>query len=304
MIVPALQRLDHAVAVRARAQSICLEQAVDGDGVAPVPGVEAPTRHPVGDEGQGLERRISHVCQPVMPAPRSRLPAARSSAHCCSVASNSVDPVALAHCTGKRRERVVADVGRLIVLRPPLHGGLDRRREPLPLGLDLCGVAIDELRQHLAAEDLDRLHDVLVLVAAGLQHEDHLIDAGLLEATEVLADLIRRADTAAQSGGVTRGLLGTEHVDACGGGDRVGVVTLRGSALDVLRPHVGLARLVLAEHVEVTERVAEEVGAFGAAADRLVLVVMHHHRADTGDLRIDAEADGPALLGERALVLR
>ena len=64
-----------------------------------------------------------------------------------------------------------------------------------------------------------------------------------------------------------------------------------------------LAGLVLAEHVEVAERVAEEVGAFGAAADRLVLVVVQHHRADAGDLRVDAEADRMALLGERALVL-
>ena len=41
-------------------------------------------------------------------------------------------------------------------------------------------------------------------------HEDHLVDAGLLVAPEVLADLVGRADRAAQARGVARGDLGAE----------------------------------------------------------------------------------------------
>ena len=170
-------------------------------------------------------------------------------------------------------------------------------------GGDLRLVAVEELGQDLATEDLDRLHDVLVLVAAGLQHEDHLVDAGFLESTEVLAHLGRRADAAAQPGRVACRLLGAECVCLDRSGNRVGVVALRSTTLDVLRPHIGLAGLMVAEDVEVAERVAEEVGALGATTDGLVLVVVQHHRADTGDLRIDVEADRVALLSEGALVL-
>ena len=43
-------------------------------------------------------------------------------------------------------------------------------------------VALRELGQHLAAEQLERFHDVLVAVLAGLEAEDHLVDAALLVA--------------------------------------------------------------------------------------------------------------------------
>ena len=58
-------------------------------------------------------------------------------------------------------------------------------------------VAVRELGQHLLPEELERFHDVLVLVLAGLVAEDHLVDAALLVAQQVLADLVGRADRAA-----------------------------------------------------------------------------------------------------------
>jgi hypothetical protein len=154
---------------------------------------------------------------------------------------------------GERREGVVADVGSLVHLGPAGHRGLDRRSQPLGLGGHLRLVALGELGQHLAAEQLDRLHDVLVAVPSGLEHEDHLVDAGLLEPPQVLAHLGRRADAAAQAGGVAGRLLGAEPLGPYRRGDRVGVVALRGATVDELVPHVGLRRAVLAEHVEVAE---------------------------------------------------
>ena len=99
-------------------------------------------------------------------------------------------------------------------------------------------VALGELGQHLAAEQLDRLHDVLVLVAPGLEHEDHLVDAGLLVAAQVLAGLLGRADAAPQAGGVAGGDLGAESLLLHGPGDRLRVEALRAAALLVLGPHV------------------------------------------------------------------
>ena len=63
----------------------------------------------------------------------------------------------------------------------------------------IATVALRELGQHFFAEQLDRFHDVLVAILPRLHHEDHLIDAGVLEAPEVLAQLIRCADRAAQA---------------------------------------------------------------------------------------------------------
>ncbi len=92
-------------------------------------------------------------------------------------------------------------------------------------------VALDELGQHFAAEDLDRLHDVLVLVAAGLEHEDHLIDAGLLVAAEELAGLFGRAGAAPQTGRVARRHLGAQALFLDRSRNRLGVVALVGPAL-------------------------------------------------------------------------
>ena len=102
-------------------------------------------------------------------------------------------------------ERVVVEVlGRRRRRRLAGHHLLDHRGQALGLGRAERLVALGELGQHLAAEHLDRLHDVLVAVAAGLQHEDHLVDAGLLVAAQVAAHLLGRADGAPQAGACRR----------------------------------------------------------------------------------------------------
>ena len=86
--------------------------------------------------------------------------------------------------------------------------------------------------------------------------EDHLVDSGFLESARVLAHLRRCAHAVAQPGGIACSLLGAERVDAraltdrCR--DRLWIVVLGGAAFDVLRPNIGPAGAVLAEHVEVT----------------------------------------------------
>ena len=64
------------------------------------------------------------------------------------------------------------------------EGRVDGRGHALGLGLHLRGVAVLELGQHLGAEQLERLADVLVLVVARLHHEDQLVDPRLLEARQ------------------------------------------------------------------------------------------------------------------------
>ena len=51
----------------------------------------------------------------------------------------------------------------------------------------------------VCSEQLEALHDVLVAVPAGLADEHHLVDAELLVATQVLADLLGGADRAPQA---------------------------------------------------------------------------------------------------------
>ena len=99
------------------------------------------------------------------------------------------------------------------------------------LAFDRSLVALDELGQHLAPEQLDRLHDVLVPGAAGLEHEDHLVDAGLLVATQVLTRLLGRAGAAPQSGRVAGRDLGAEPLLLDRPRHRFGVVTLRAAPL-------------------------------------------------------------------------
>src|SRR5215208_4989200 len=71
---------------------------------------------------------------------------------------------------------------------------LDRGRQPPLLGvLALVGLG-RELGQDLAPEKLERLHDVLVAVAAGLGDEDDLVDARVAVAADEVADLVGRAD--------------------------------------------------------------------------------------------------------------
>ena len=58
--------------------------------------------------------------------------------------------------------------------------------------------ALGELGKHFLPEQLEALHDVLVAVLPRLRAEDHLVDADLLVAPQVLADLVGRADRTAQ----------------------------------------------------------------------------------------------------------
>ena len=128
------------------------------------------------------------------------------------------------------RERVVAEVAGVVSgLRAIAASMTGASRLALLARRGL--VALDELGQHLAPEQLDRLHDVLVAVAPGLQHEDHLVDAGLLVAAQVLADLVGRADRAAQAGGVAGRHLGAEPLLLDRPGDRLRVEALRGPPL-------------------------------------------------------------------------
>ncbi len=71
------------------------------------------------------------------------------------------------------------------------------------------------------------------------EHEDDLVDAGLLVAAEVLADLVGRADGAAQAGGVAAGRPWRRGAPRSRGGLDVGGVALLVAPLDELGPHVG-----------------------------------------------------------------
>src|SRR5438876_900034 len=67
--------------------------------------------------------------------------------------------------------------------RPPAG---ERGRDPRGVALAALRVRPvglrGELRQHVAPHELERLADVLVAVAASLDHEDELIDAGAVVA--------------------------------------------------------------------------------------------------------------------------
>src|SRR5262245_38136977 len=77
---------------------------------------------------------------------------------------------------------------------PPGEGGLDGRRQPLHLLALLPLVALLELGHDLIGEQLAGFAYVLVPVAAGLAHEDHLVDAHGFVAAEELTDLVGTAD--------------------------------------------------------------------------------------------------------------
>ena len=104
------------------------------------------------------------------------------------------------------------------------------------------------------------------LVLARLAHEDHLVDAALLVAAQVLAHLVGRADAPRSPPSPSSHDLGAEPVPCSRPRlHRLGVVALLAALRLVLGPDVGAAGLVLAEHVVVRERVPEEVRAFEAA---------------------------------------
>jgi hypothetical protein len=146
---------------------------------------------------------------------------------------------------------------------------------------------------------------VLVAVLPGLRHEDHLVDARLLVTAQVLADLVRRPDGAAQAADSVLNQLRAEALGVRGGGAyglRV-VAVLRAPPL-VLGPDVGGAGVVSAEDVVVRERVAEEVRALEPAPQRLLFVRVAHEGRDAGDVRVDGVADRHAVALERGVVVR
>src|SRR5690242_11444376 len=83
---------------------------------------------------------------------------------------------------------------------------------------------------------------MVVAVAAALLDEDHLVDAAVLVAPEVLAQLGGRADAAAMA---DFGQASPRQLEAV--------------------PDVGATRPMLAVNVVMAERVAEELEALGAA---------------------------------------
>jgi hypothetical protein len=143
---------------------------------------------------------------------------------------------------------------------------------------------------------------VLVAVLPRLHDEDDLVDARALEPPQVLPDLGRRSGGAPQTGGVARGDLGAQPLGLERGVD-LGRVAPLGPPLDELGPHVGLARLVLAEDVVVAERVAEEVAALQAPPQRLLLGVGAHHLGHAGDVGVHRPAHRHALLRQGLLVV-
>ena len=132
-------------------------------------------RSPAGREGYPRLSICSTMFRP------SAVPPATSSRNLWKSSFSSRSAI----CRGKRRIRVVGrGQRRMVVGRFARHHRVDHRREPLGLRRLLRGIALGELRQHLAAEQLERLHDVLVAVLAGLITEDHLVDAALLVAPQ------------------------------------------------------------------------------------------------------------------------
>ncbi len=114
---------------------------------------------------------------------------------------------------------------------------------------------------------------MLVAVGAALLDEHDLIDAGLLVAGEMRAQLLGGADAAAP-----------------------GIV--REPVLDLEKPlpKVGASGPVLAEERVIAERIAEEAEAVEPAADRFGLVRVARHAGHDRDVRVDAVADRHALL--------
>src|SRR6185436_8007200 len=139
------------------------------------------------------------------------------------------------------------DLGRLLERRDLRQRLLDVRRERVHL-LPLTGrVALLESRLDARREELERRADVLVAVVAALLDEDRLIDADPLERLEVRAHLVGIADAA-----------GRHHRE-------------RRRALELL-PDARARGDVRTRDVEVRERIAEELEALEALADRRLAV--------------------------------
>src|SRR5690606_16302904 len=110
--------------------------------------------------------------------------------------------------------------------------------------------------------------------SAALLDEDHLIDPGVLERPQVGGQVAGRADTAASA-------------------------DLRQICARYLKavPDIGSTRSVITVDVVMSERVAEELEAFGAAPLRFGGVRMAGEAGHHGDVGVDAVADRHALLG-------
>jgi hypothetical protein len=135
---------------------------------------------------------------------------------------------------------------------------------------------------------------VLVPVGPRLEHEDHLVHAGRLVALTELLHLGRRADRPAHR---AQALLQQLHPErgVVRRDDLAREALLRAVALELL-PDVRPPRHVLAEHVVVRERVAEEVGAVDPALDRGGLVLVQHHREHDREVRVQVEPRRHALV--------
>src|SRR6267142_5538854 len=113
--------------------------------------------------------------------------------------------------------------------------GRNEWRQLLLLALDALVFTFLQRRHHLVGEKLNRFADMLMPVHARLLDEDHLVDAGIGVALQMLAHALRRADAA----GPRRFL----HV-----------------ILDGLKalPQIGAARTVLAVNRIMRDRITEE----------------------------------------------
>src|SRR6516165_1666723 len=102
---------------------------------------------------------------------------------------------------------------------------------------------------------------MFVPVGAALLNEHDLVDAGLLVACEMAAQLVGRADPPAP------GIVGQPVLH-----------------LQKALPELGPARPMLAEEGVIAERIAEEAKSIEPAADRFGLIGMARHAADDRDV--------------------
>src|SRR5260370_7399208 len=105
--------------------------------------------------------------------------------------------------------------------------------------------ALPKFRHDFLCEQFKRLANVLVLVAAALLNERGLVDARLLELTQMSSQLIRRADA------------------VIGAGRRQCMPRL----LEI-GPDIGASRLVFAEDIMMRQAIAKEAQAVFAPAAR------------------------------------
>ena len=98
-----------------------------------------------------------------------------------------------------RGDLIVGIDRRMIALGFACHHGGDyaaRAARVCRVGGSL--VAFPELGEHLASEELERLHDVIVAIAAGRTGQDDLIDTAVLVAAQVGAHLFGGANRTAK----------------------------------------------------------------------------------------------------------